>query len=79
MVADSDWPVFDPDLLVENEITLPVQVNGKKRADLTISKDADKAAIEAATLELEAVQRALDGGTPKKLIVVPGRIVNVVV
>jgi leucyl-tRNA synthetase len=79
MAAQSRWPVHDPSLLVEDEITLPVQINGKKRADLTIAKDADKAEIEAATLELEAVQRALDGGAPKKLIVVPGRIVNVVV
>ncbi|MEN0087691.1 MAG: leucine--tRNA ligase, partial [Pseudomonadota bacterium] len=79
MVAQARWPVYDPDLLKEDEITLPVQINGKKRADLTVAADADKASIEADTLALEAVQRALDGGQPKKLIVVPGRIVNVVV
>ncbi|MEO0637137.1 MAG: leucine--tRNA ligase [Pseudomonadota bacterium] len=79
MVAQTRWPVYDPDLLKEDEITLPVQINGKKRADLTVAADADKATIEAATLTLDAVQRALDGGQPKKLIVVPGRIVNVVV
>ena len=59
-------------------ITLPVQINGKKRADVTVPRDADKAEIEQAVLALEAVHRALEGKTPKKVIVVPGRIVNVV-
>ena len=65
-------------LLVEDEITLPVQVNGKKRADVTVARDADQAAIEAAVLALDAVQRALEGKPPRKIIVVPQRIVNVV-
>ncbi len=65
-------------LLVEDTITLPVQVNGKKRADVTVARDATNAEIEAAVLALDAVQRALDGKRPKKVIVVPQRIVNVV-
>ena len=71
-------PTLEPALLVEDTITLPVQVNGKKRADVTVPRDADNAEIEAAVLALDAVQRALDGKPPKKVIVVPGRIVNVV-
>ena len=68
----------EPDLLVENTITLPVQINGKKRADVTVPRDAGSPEIEAAVLALDAVQRALDGKRPKKVIVVPQRIVNVV-
>ena len=55
------WPEPIRRLLVEDTITLPVQVNGKKRADVTVARDADQAAIEAAVLALDAVQRALDG------------------
>ncbi|MGE7154021.1 leucine--tRNA ligase [Methylorubrum rhodesianum] len=79
LVAEASWPVADQALLVEDEITLPVQINGKKRADVTVPRDADAKAVEAATLALEPVQRALEGRIPKKVIVVPGRIVNLVV
>jgi len=58
---------------------LPVQVNGKKRADLPIDRNASVSEIEAAALDLDIVQRALDGRKPKKVIVVPQRIVNVVI
>ena len=78
LVADEPWPEVEPALLVENTITLPVQINGKKRADVTVARDATNAEIEAAVLALDAVQRALDGKRPKKVIVVPQRIVNVV-
>jgi leucyl-tRNA synthetase len=78
LVADEPWPEVEPDLLVENTITLPVQINGKKRADVTVPRDATSPEIEAAVLALDAVQRALDGKRPKKVIVVPQRIVNVV-
>jgi leucyl-tRNA synthetase len=77
-VAEAAWPEVDRSLLVENAITLPVQVNGKKRADVTVARDADQAAIEAAVLSLEAVRRATEGRPVKKIIVVPQRIVNVV-
>jgi leucyl-tRNA synthetase len=78
LVADEPWPEVEPDLLVENTITLPVQINGKKRADVTVPRDSTSPEIEAAVLALDAVQRALDGKRPKKVIVVPQRIVNVV-
>jgi leucyl-tRNA synthetase len=79
MVATQAWPKLEPDLLVENTITLPVQINGKKRADVTVARQAGNAEIEAAVLALDAVNKALDGKRPKKVIVVPQRIVNVVV
>ena len=78
LVSTEAWPQVEPDLLLENTITLPVQINGKKRADVTVARDAGKEAIEAAVLSLDAVKKALDGKSPKKVIVVPQRIVNVV-
>jgi leucyl-tRNA synthetase len=72
------WPEVEAALLVENTITLPVQINGKKRADVTVPRDAGNSDIEAAVLTLDAVVKALDGKAPKKVIVVPHRIVNVV-
>ncbi|HEU4660285.1 MAG TPA: leucine--tRNA ligase [Pseudolabrys sp.] len=78
LVASEAWPQLEPELLVENTITLPVQVNGKKRGDVTVPRDAGKADIETAVLALDAVKKALDGKSPKKVIVVPQRIVNVV-
>ncbi len=79
LVAIRTWPKVDPALLVEDTITLPVQINGKKRAELTIAADASQAEVEAATLALDAVRQALNGKPPKKIVVVPKRIVNVVV
>jgi leucyl-tRNA synthetase len=78
LVAEARWPTVEPALLVETEITLPVQINGKKRADVTVPRDAPAGDIEAAVLALAAVQKALEGKKPKKVIVVPQRIVNVV-
>ena len=78
LIAEAPGRRSSAALLVEDTITLPVQVNGKKRADVTVARDAGNADIEAAVLELEAVQRALEGKAPKKVIVVPQRIVNVV-
>jgi leucyl-tRNA synthetase len=78
LVANEAWPALEPALLVEATMTLPVQINGKKRADLTIARDAANDEIETAVLALDAVKRALDGRRPKKVIVVPQRIVNVV-
>ena len=79
ILAETPWPIADESLLVEDSVTLPVQVNGKRRDEVTVPRDADKAAVEQAALGLEKVRNALDGKTPKKVIVVPGRIVNVVV
>ncbi len=78
LIAEAPWPALERNLLVEDTITLPVQVNGKKRADVTVARDAGNADIETAVLALDAVKRALDGKRPKKVIVVPQRIVNVV-
>ncbi|MGF9695107.1 leucine--tRNA ligase [Rhizobium sp. 0TCS1.26] len=79
IVAEAAWPVFDAALVADNEVTLPVQINGKKRAELTIARDADQNAVQQAVLQLEAVQSALAGGQPKKIIIVPQRIINIVV
>ncbi|MGL4975363.1 MAG: class I tRNA ligase family protein, partial [Bosea sp. (in: a-proteobacteria)] len=79
LAAEASWPALDPSLLVESEITLPVQVNGKKRGDVTVAADADIASIESAVRTLDAVLRAAEGKPIRKIIVVPGRIVNVVV
>ena len=79
LVSAEAWPQLEPDLLVENTVTLPVQINGKKRADVTVARDAGEAEIKAAVLALDAVKKELDGKSPKKVIVVPQRIVNVVV
>jgi len=79
LVALAPWPEVEASLLVEETITLPVQINGKKRAEVTVARRAENAEIEAATLALDAVKRALAGQRPKKVIVVPQRIVNVVV
>ncbi|MDK4713730.1 leucine--tRNA ligase [Rhizobium sp. CNPSo 4039] len=79
MVATSPWPVYDEALVIENEIIYPVQINGKKRAELTIARDADQNAVQQAVLALDAVTSALNGQAPKKIIVVPQRIVNIVV
>jgi leucyl-tRNA synthetase len=78
LVAEAPWPEVERALLVEDVITLPVQVNGKKRADITVARDADNQAIETAALSHEAVQRAMEGKPARKIIVVPQRIVNVV-
>jgi leucyl-tRNA synthetase len=78
LVAEEPWPEVEQALLVEITITLPVQINGKKRADVTVARDAKAPEVEAAVLALDAVQKALDGKRPKKVIVVPQRIVNVV-
>ena len=78
MLADVAWPVFDAALVVDDVLTIAVQVNGKTRGTIELPRDADKDVAEAAALELPGVVRALDGKTPKRVIVVPNRIVNVV-
>ncbi len=73
------FPEADPVALVQNEIELVIQVNGKLRGSLRVAKDADKAMLEQLALAHEAVQKLLAGGTAKKIVVVPGRLINVVV
>ena len=79
LVAQAPWPVADPAFLAATEVILPVQVNGKRRAEIAAPAGLDAAAVEALVLADPAVRRALGGATPRKLIVVPDRIVNVVV
>jgi len=78
LVAVTPWPRPLPELLIDETVTLPVQVNGRKRADVTVARDTPVPDIESAVLALDAVKRALGGKSPKKVIVVPQRIVNVV-
>ena len=78
LVAQARRPELERDLLIEDTVTLPVQINGKKRAEVTVARNASNAEIEAAILALDAVKKALDGKAPKKVIIVPQRIVNVV-
>jgi leucyl-tRNA synthetase len=79
LVSEAQWPEPEAGLLVDDTITLPVQVNGKKRGDVTVARDAANPEIEAAVLTLDTVKLALDGKAPRKIIIVPQRIVNVVV
>ena len=79
LVARAPWPLADAALLTEASVTLPVQVNGKRRAEIEVPAGSDVATIEALVLEDPAVRRALNGAEPRRLIVVPDRIVNVVV
>ncbi|WP_316858376.1 leucine--tRNA ligase [uncultured Cohaesibacter sp.] len=79
LVSTQPWPQADPALLTEDTIMLPIQINGKKRGEITVAADADKDTIEKAVLASEPVIKALDGKAPRKVIVVPKRIVNVVV
>ncbi len=78
LVATAPWPAFDPALLVEDQVTLAVQVNGKLRDTLTAPRGLDQAEAQALALSSEKVQRQLGGATPRKVIVVPDRLVNIV-
>ena len=78
LIANAPWPSADPALLVDDTVTVAVQVNGKRRDELTIARTASKDEIETAALNLQSVVRALEGRPVKKVIVVPQRIVNVV-
>ncbi|CAG0959256.1 leucyl-tRNA synthetase [Myxococcaceae bacterium] len=77
-IALEPWPSADPTLLVADTITLAVQVNGKRRDEIRVAADADAATVEAAALAAPNVVRHLEGRAPKKVIVVPGRLVNIV-
>jgi leucyl-tRNA synthetase len=77
-LLDAPWPQVDPDALVQDEIELMLQVNGKLRGAIVVPAGADKAAIEQAALAHEMFQKFANGAAPKKVIVVPGRLVNLV-
>jgi len=78
LVAEAEWPPVDPALLVEDEVTVAVQVKGKLRDTLTVAKGTSREELEALALASEKVQRALEGAEVKKVIVVPDRLVNLV-
>lgn len=78
LVSDALWPTIDETLLVEETMVLPIQVNGKRRGEITVAKDASNDVIESQALSVDAVARILDGEKPKKIIIVPNRIVNIV-
>jgi leucyl-tRNA synthetase len=78
MVSDAEWPTFDPALLVEDQVTLALQVNGKLRDTVLARRGLDRAEAEALALASDNVQRQLAGASPRKIIVVPDRLVNIV-
>jgi leucyl-tRNA synthetase len=78
LVAEAPWPAVDPALLVEDEVTIAVQVKGKLRDTLTVAKGLPNPELEALALASDKVQRALDGASVRKVIVVPDRLVNIV-
>jgi leucyl-tRNA synthetase len=79
LVATAPWPVADPAMLIDETVTLPIQINGKRRAEITVPREMAKSEVEKLALAHDAVKKALAGAAPKKIIVVPGRIVNVVI
>ena len=79
LIAEAAWPKVDPALLIDDEVTIAVQVQGKLRDTLTVAKGTERGDLEALAMASEKVVRALDGATPKKVIVVPDRLVNLVV
>jgi leucyl-tRNA synthetase len=78
LVANADWPKHDPALLIENQVTIAVQVNGKLRDTITVARGLNRAEAEALALSSDKVQRQLAGVAPRKVIVVPDRLVNIV-
>jgi leucyl-tRNA synthetase len=79
LVADAFCPEVDPALLVDDEVTLPIQINGKRRGEITVAKGMAASEVEKLVLALDVVQKALEGKAPKKVVVVQDRIVNLVV
>ncbi|MEO5577816.1 MAG: class I tRNA ligase family protein, partial [Sphingomicrobium sp.] len=78
MIADASWPIYDPALLVDDTVTLAIQVNGKLRDTITVARGLPRDQAEALALALPKVQAQLLGSTPRKVIVVPDRLVNIV-
>nr|MCU0816510.1 class I tRNA ligase family protein [Cypionkella sp.] len=79
LCCQAAWPKADPALLVEDEVVLPIQINGKRRGEIRVAKDLPTAEVEKIALQNEDVVKFLSGQPVKKIIVVPGRIVNVVI
>jgi leucyl-tRNA synthetase len=77
-LLDAPWPIVDEAALIQTELTIMLQINGKLRGDILVPADATKEQIEALALQSEPAIKALNGGVPKKVIVVPGRLINIV-
>jgi leucyl-tRNA synthetase len=78
-ILNSPWPEVDEAALIQDEVELVLQVNGKLRGNMRVAKDADNATLEKLALAHDAVQRHLAGAAAKKIVVVPGRLINVVI
>ena len=79
LIAHAEWPSWDPDLCIDDTITVVVQVNGKKRDELQVAREADRESLERLALASEKAQKFIEGREPKRVVVVPGRLVNIVV
>ncbi|MCY4288533.1 MAG: leucine--tRNA ligase [Aestuariivita sp.] len=79
LLVQAPWPETDHSYLKSDVVTMPIQINGKRRAEIEVARDLAAADVEKTALEVTAVKNALDGGAPKKIIVIPNRIVNVVI
>ncbi len=79
LVADAPWPEVDATLLVDDNVVLPIQINGKRRGELSVAKGLPAAEVEQLVLSMDEIVRILDGKAPRKIVIVPDRIVNVVV
>jgi leucyl-tRNA synthetase len=78
LVADATWPDHDPALLIDDEVTIAVQVNGKLRDTLMAPKGSPRDVLEAMAMASDKIVRSLDGAAPRKVVVVPDRLVNIV-
>jgi leucyl-tRNA synthetase len=78
LVATADWPTFEPAMLIDSDVTVAIQVNGKLRDTLSVARGLDRAELERLALASDKIQRQLDGASPRKVIVVPDRLVNIV-
>jgi leucyl-tRNA synthetase len=78
LIADAPWPVADPALLIDDEVTIAIQINGKLRDTFNVAKGTARETLEALALASDKVTRLLDGQAPRKVIVVPDRLVNLV-
>ena len=78
LIVDAPWPDFDPAMAADNELVLPVQINGKRRGEIRVPPGLDDGAVREIALSDEAVVRHLEGSTVRKVIVVKDRIVNIV-
>ena len=79
LVCNAPWPIPDPAMLVEDEIIMPIQVNGKRRAEISVAKTAPKDEVEKLALAHPRICEYLSDKQVRKIIVVPGRIINIVV